>query len=262
VLDISVEIGLGMAAWLVALLIPFRHAVARAEIGWDVLGAVCSYVFASYAELPLDAGIDWAGNYLGRWPEAIDSAPWWLTVPSYVFAADCGAYWAHRALHARCLWPTHAWHHAPRQLYWISGLRGSPIHILVLLTPYWVAFMLFPVPQAGLIGAALLVMDTGNQHLIHSNIKIPFTRHVEWVFVTPRFHFVHHNRRPEIANSNYGFIFSFWDRLFGSYTDPDSVSVDSELGLDYEISNWRLLLGLPAGRKDPYAGASTSQSAS
>jgi sterol desaturase/sphingolipid hydroxylase (fatty acid hydroxylase superfamily) len=248
-LDMSVDLGLGTAAWLVAWLIPFRTLTAQAELGWDVLGLICTYVFATFAEVPLDALLEWGNGPLVAWTDRTGTAPWWVIVPTFVLVADCGAYWAHRALHCRWLWSTHAWHHAPKNLYWIAGLRGSPIHILVLLAPYWLAFMLFPVPQAGLIGAALLVLDTGNQHLIHSNIHVPFARHVEWVFVTPRFHFVHHNRQPEIANSNFGFVFSFWDRLFGTYTDPDHVPVDAELGIDYEISNWRLLIGLPPPRR-------------
>lgn len=248
-IDLSVEIGLGVAAWLIALLIPFRHFAVRAQWSWDAFGAVCSYAFAWYAEIPLDAMIDGGEEFLTGWSAWTDSAPWWIVVPAYVLAADFGAYWAHRALHARWLWPTHAWHHAPKNLNWVAGLRGSPIHTLVLLTPYWLAFMLFPAPQAGLIAGVLLVLDTGNQHLIHSNIAIPFAAAIERFLVTPRFHFVHHNRRPEIANSNYGFIFSFWDRLFGTYTDPDTVPADAELGIDYEISNWRLLLGIPAPRR-------------
>jgi sterol desaturase/sphingolipid hydroxylase (fatty acid hydroxylase superfamily) len=66
--------------------------------------------------------------------------------------------------------------------------------------------------------------------------------------VTPRFHFVHHSTNRSIANSNYGFIFSVWDRLFGTYTDPAVVPPDDSLGLGYEISSWRLVLGLPPPR--------------
>jgi hypothetical protein len=35
---------------------------------------------------------------------------------------------------------------------------------------------------------------------------------------------------------------------FGTYTDPDTVPRDDRLGLDYEATKWRLLLGLPARR--------------
>jgi len=247
-LDFAIEYGLGVAIWLVALIVPFRRFSSRPEIAWDVSGAVSAHAFAVLAIMLLGTATDWAYAFTERWSQAIEAGPSWLAVLSYLVAADFGAYWAHRVLHTPWLWPTHAWHHSPKYLYWLSGLRGSPVHVIVLLTPYFVALMLFPLPEAAIVGGAFAVLDAGNQHLIHSNVKIPYVRQVERVLVTPRYHFVHHNSNIEIANSNYGFIFSVWDRLFGTYTDPDAVPVDADLGLSYEISNWRLLLGVPARR--------------
>jgi hypothetical protein len=68
------------------------------------------------------------------------------------------------------------------------------------------------------------------------------------VLVTPRLHFVHHSAKAHVANSNYGFIFSVWDRVFGTYTDPATIPLDDPLGLGYEVSGWRLMLGLPPPR--------------
>ena len=67
--------------------------------------------------------------------------------------------------------------------------------------------------------------------------------------MTPRFHFVHHSARQHVANSNYGFIFSLWDRMFGTFNDPANVASNDPLGLGYEISGWRLMVGLPAARR-------------
>jgi hypothetical protein len=44
---------------------------------------------------------------------------------------------------------------------------------------------------------------------------------------------------------------SRWDRLFGTYTDPDTVPASDPLGLNYEASRWRMGLGIPAQRA-PY----------
>jgi hypothetical protein len=73
------------------------------------------------------------------------------------------------------------------------------------------------------------------------------------LLVTPRFHFVHHSAKQHVANSNYGFVFSAWDRIFGTYTDPGTVPRDDPLGLGYEISGWRLVLGLPPPANDSAA---------
>lgn len=243
--EATISAGLGAAVWLLSLVRPLRTFQARPELGWDLVAVVGASVFTWLAVRLLDPLTDWASLFIERWYEATDAASLWLIVPCYVALADLGAYWAHRAMHTRWLWPTHAWHHSARHLNWLAGLRGSPIHFLVLAIPYFLAFMLFPLPETALAGSALLALDAGNQHLIHSNLRLPFVRQLERVFVTPRFHFVHHNANIEIANSNYGFIFSFWDRLFRTYHDPATVPADAALGLAYEAAHWRLLLGVP-----------------
>ena len=100
-------------------------------------------------------------------------------------------------------------------------------------------------PDAALISGVLLFEDVSNQHYLHSNLRCPFAQQLEHVFVTPRYHFVHHSAIPHVANSNYGFIFSLWDRLFGTFTDPATIAPDDALGLGYDVSGWRLALGLP-----------------
>jgi sterol desaturase/sphingolipid hydroxylase (fatty acid hydroxylase superfamily) len=83
------------------------------------------------------------------------------------------------------------------------------------------------------------------QHYTHSNVRIPFARYLELVFVTPRYHFVHHSIDRHLSNSNFGFLFSLWDRILGTYTDPGTIREDEPLGLDYSNAKWRLLIGIP-----------------
>jgi sterol desaturase/sphingolipid hydroxylase (fatty acid hydroxylase superfamily) len=241
----AIEVALGLAIGLLALAIPFRRFATRPRLAADIAAAIAVTIFAIVVESMLDVPVDFATARLGDWYESIGNVSWWILIPAYIVLADFGAYWAHRALHTRWLWPTHAWHHSPKHLYWLSGLRGSPIHLLVLFAPYYVAFLIFPTPDAAIVSGAILVLDVSNQHYIHSNLKLPCARQLEWLFVTPRFHFVHHSAELSVANRNYGFIFSVWDRLFGTYLDPARVPLDDPLGLSYEISGWRLVLGLP-----------------
>jgi sterol desaturase/sphingolipid hydroxylase (fatty acid hydroxylase superfamily) len=254
VLEITIDALTGIVAWLLALAFPMRRFAARPEIGWDLLAVIVSVSFAVVAGLLFDPLTDWISTWLDAWYALIETAPWWVIAPSYVVLADFGAYWAHRALHTRTLWHTHAWHHSPRYLYWLSGLRGSPLHVIILVAPYFLAFMVFPVEEAVIAVIALAILDGGNQNLIHSNVKLPLPRLLERVLVTPRYHFVHHNAQIEIANSNFGFLLSIWDRTFGTYTDPETVPVDAPLGLSYAIDNWRLAVGLPASRAAPVSG--------
>jgi sterol desaturase/sphingolipid hydroxylase (fatty acid hydroxylase superfamily) len=251
---VAIDAGLGIAIGLLALALPFRRLQGHTQVGADLLAWMLVVLFALLVESLLDVPAGLVTARLSGWHESIDAAPWWLVVPAYVVLADFGAYWAHRALHTRWLWPTHAWHHSPKYLYWLAGLRGSPIHLLVLFAPYYLAFIVLPVHDAALASSILLVLDVSNQHYIHSNLKLPYAQHLERIFVTPRFHFVHHSAIARFANSNYGFVFSVWDRLFGTFTDPATIPPDDALGLGYEVSGWRLALGLPPRKSRP-AGA-------
>lgn|GEM_PF-1817629 len=70
-----------------------------------------------------------------------------------------------------------------------------------------------------------------------------------WLFVTPDMHRIHHFSRREETDSNYGNLFSGWDRLFCCYVDePQGGQTGFDLGLsDYRepqrLSLWGLLKG-------------------
>jgi sterol desaturase/sphingolipid hydroxylase (fatty acid hydroxylase superfamily) len=246
-LEVAVTVGIGLVCWYLAAVIPFRKFASPARLVWDVAAAVCTSLFGVLAAVVLDRASNWELPF-ERWYELVEAAPWWIVIPAYILLADLGAYWAHRALHMRWLWPTHAWHHSSQNLYWLSGLRASPVHILILTFPYYVAYMVFPLPESAAVAVAALVVNTIVQHLIHSNIRVPCARALERLLITPRFHFVHHDVDPAKGNTNFGLMFSLWDRWFGTYTDPDTLAADRPLGLGHEVSYWRLLLGLPAAR--------------
>jgi sterol desaturase/sphingolipid hydroxylase (fatty acid hydroxylase superfamily) len=255
------DLGIAAPIWLLALIIPFRHLSARVEVGWDVVGYVGTIVFSWPIVLGLeDPFLDWIMPRLDFWYESYNRLPLWTALLLYVVVSDFASYWAHRLLHGRLLWDTHAWHHSPKYLYVLSGSRAGPIHILVLIAPTTLAYLVFPYPTAHYYALAHGAFQVANQHYIHSNLWVPFAKYLEFVLVTPRFHFVHHSRTRAYCDSNYGFIFSVWDRLFGTYTDPDRVPRDEPLGLNYEISNVRALFGLPPPRR-PASGASGSAQA-
>jgi sterol desaturase/sphingolipid hydroxylase (fatty acid hydroxylase superfamily) len=53
----------------------------------------------------------------------------------------------------------------------------------------------------------------------HSNLRLPtvLERRLRLVIVTPPMHWIHHSRRLAEHNTNYGTMFSGWDRWFGTY---------------------------------------------
>lgn len=249
--NITGDLAIGAAFWLLALALPFRALASKAEIRWDVIGYIGSMASAIAIVRGIEAPLlDWTDSAFGAWYGAYGHLPWWVALLVYIVVADFGVYWAHRLLHSRRLWDAHAWHHSPSYLYFLSGTRAAPLHIVVLIAPYTLAYVLLPYPEFESVALAHAAFGVANQHYIHSNLRFPFARRLEYVFVTPRMHFVHHSRMRARSDSNYGSIFSIWDRLFGTYTDPERVPADDALGLNYEISPRRAFLGLPPRRAD------------
>lgn len=247
--DLTFDLVLGGSIWAVALVLPFRSLAANKEIGWDLIGYFGSAVFGTILVILLeDPFLDWSDGQIPELHAAIDGYPWLTVLLLNLIVSDFGAYWAHRLLHTRYLWDTHAWHHSPKYLYFISGSRGSPLHLLVLGAPYTLTYVIFPIPIATFVTLLNAAIQVGNQHFIHSNLWVPFARHLEYVLVTPRFHFIHHSRNRAYSDSNYGFMFSVWDRWFGTFTDPSTFPSDEPLGLSYEVSYTRAFLGLPPSR--------------
>jgi sterol desaturase/sphingolipid hydroxylase (fatty acid hydroxylase superfamily) len=55
--------------------------------------------------------------------------------------------------------------------------------------------------------------------LTHFKILLPekWNKIVSYLIVTPNFHRIHHSLDMKEGNSNFGIVFPFWDKLFGTY---------------------------------------------
>ena len=55
-------------------------------------------------------------------------------------------------------------------------------------------------------------------------------RLARWLVVTPQMHEIHHSVERAETDSNFGFNLPWWDRLFGTYVNPQSLEKDFALG--------------------------------
>lgn len=172
-------------------------------------------------------------------------------VLAYLIVTDFLGYWAHRLMHTAAVWRIHALHHSARSLNWFSGMRGSPLHMLLVLAPGVLVASVFLLTESRSAFFILLFIEMASQHLTHSNVRLPFARQLEWLLVTPRMHFIHHHREARYGNSNYGFYFSIWDHLFGTYIDADDVPDKGPLGLVENYTRTSLFLGLKLTEEAP-----------
>ncbi|EKF20143.1 sterol desaturase family protein [Nitratireductor pacificus] len=154
------------------------------------------------------------------------------------------------------LWRIHRMHHADNGFDVTTGLRFHPLEIL--LSMLWKAGIVV------LLGAPVLavlifeIVLNGSSMFNHSNVDLPrkVDRVLRHVLVTPDMHRVHHSTIPRETDSNYGFNFPFWDRLFGTYIDAPRLGHRAmEIGLsDYRGAltarlGWMLLLPFRALRR-------------
>jgi sterol desaturase/sphingolipid hydroxylase (fatty acid hydroxylase superfamily) len=161
----------------------------------------------------------------------------------FLVVSDLGYYWAHRLMHTRPLWRTHQWHHSPKYMYWLAGGRATLPHQFLVLFPY---VLLAPItyPSPWWVYTLLTIYIYLVVDWMHLNVTWG-GRVLEWVFVTPRFHHIHHSTDPGHYNFNMGNIFTFWDRLFGTYLDPAALkNKPTTFGIDDAPGAVRLIAGV------------------
>ncbi len=167
----------------------------------------------------------------------------------YLLLSDFLVYFSHRLAHSRYFWSAHALHHAPLHVNWITGMFGSPGHYLLIMVPYTLAagFVLTHMTQELIF--TLLLIEIFYQNFIHTNIRLPFSKYLEYIIVTPRVHMGHHHDIAAHNRSNFGLMFTFWDRLFGTYTNPENYSGHEKFGIGYSPNKFALLLGFFASKE-------------
>ncbi len=147
-----------------------------------------------------------------------------------IFIVDFIIYWIHRSQHRfGVMWRTHAWHHSIEEMYWFSGFRTSFFHSLLNNIPQVIIpisiFQLSPA-EAG-IGYSIGIFI---QFVEHTNWRLSFGP-LNWLLVTPDYHRIHHTATPPYGKNLAG-TFRIWDKMFGTYVDPDKVDRNFALGLN------------------------------
>ena len=130
------------------------------------------------------------------------------------------------------LWRIHRMHHADNGFDVTTGLRFHPFEIL--LSMVWKAAVVVALGAPVLSVLLFEIVLNGTSMFNHSNVKIPLglDRLLRFFVVTPDMHRVHHSTIRRETDSNYGFNFPFWDRLFGTYiAQPKLGHEDMNIGL-------------------------------
>lgn len=170
---------------------------------------------------------DWvvANNFgLLNW---LPEMPLWIYIVLGVFFMDFfGAYLPHYIEHkVKPLWMVHLVHHSDHNVDTTTANRHHPLESVIRF--------IFTLLGVFIIGAPIgIVMLYQSMSLVatqftHANIKLSkkVDKTLSYVLVSPDMHKVHHHYMLPYTDSNYGNIFSIWDRLLGTYMELDREKI-------------------------------------
>jgi sterol desaturase/sphingolipid hydroxylase (fatty acid hydroxylase superfamily) len=211
--------------------------------------------------------------------------PTWWSYILCMIAIDFFRYWAHRVAHEqRMWWATHVTHHNSEQYNFTVSFRLSWTQHLKIVFFIPVALMGFH-PVVFFIANQIEVLY---QFWIHTELIKKLPRPIEYIFVTPSHHRVHHGTNDKYLDKNYGSTLIIWDRMFGTFQGEEEKA---NYGILTQINSynpvwlvfhewvdifkdmatyrtpkawWRILFGGPnmTMDKDFYYGGKKEQSAS
>ena len=160
----------------------------------------------------------------------------WVWVFAF-FLYDFCYYWAHRIGHERnVFWAAHVVHHQSEDYNLTTALRQTSTGFIL----GWIFFL--PMALLGIPPLVLLTVGALNllyQFWVHTR-HVPKLGWLEWIFITPSNHRVHHAQNPIYMDRNYGGVFIIWDRLLGTFQEE----LDEEpvvFGVTTPLASWNPL---------------------
>ncbi len=178
----------------------------------------------------------------------------------YLVVFDFFDYWIHRGQHAfEWWWNLHSLHHSQRHMTMWSDNRNHLLDDLVRDGLVVLLGQLIGVGPGQFV--ALVAVAQLSESLQHANVRLHFGRIGERLWISPRFHRLHHSiglgherkpngellrdgRSPAMGGHNFGVLLPWWDMLFHTANfelrrfDPTGVRDQVEQGRDYGRGFW------------------------
>lgn len=186
------------------------------------------------------------------WPGVTDAA--WVSLAIYLVVFDFADYWIHRGQHGiEWWWRLHALHHSQRQMTMWSDNRNHLLDDLIRDSLLVVLGQLIGVGPGQFV--AIVAITQLSESLQHANLRLSFGRVGERLWISPRFHRLHHSigighesgpeipvkwgrgaaglppgvsnpsggsaaqgvtRTARLGGHNFGVLLPWWDMLFGT----------------------------------------------
>jgi sterol desaturase/sphingolipid hydroxylase (fatty acid hydroxylase superfamily) len=165
-----------------------------------------------------------------------------------VIVLDFTSYFIHRFIHkSKIIWRFHRVHHSEMEMDSSTSFKFHPLEAVILFPAILAEIGLMGISFPAIVLYNVIILPIF--FILHSNLRYP-----KWVetifspvFATPEFHRVHHSDEQKYTDSNFGDIFSIWDRLFGTFQKVDSKNIDFGLKeyRDKKTQSFWYMIGAP-----------------
>jgi sterol desaturase/sphingolipid hydroxylase (fatty acid hydroxylase superfamily) len=169
---------------------------------------------------------DWADSNNFGLLQMVEMPLWLFTIVGLLILDLVGAYFIHWLEHRiKVMWRFHLVHHSDTYVDTTTANRHHPgesvfravftiLGVVLLGAPMWLV-MLYQAASAFL------------SQFNHADIRLSkrVDDAISWILVSPNMHKVHHHYVLPYTDSNFGNIFSVWDRLFGTYMTLDADKI-------------------------------------
>jgi sterol desaturase/sphingolipid hydroxylase (fatty acid hydroxylase superfamily) len=147
----------------------------------------------------------------------------WKAVLAFLLL-DLIFYFWHKACHDfDCLWMFHKVHHNDPYLNVSTAFRIHIVELLIITVVKAVYIIVLGVNET-----MILTNETLSTLFVifhHTNISFRSEKYWGQLIIVPYLHRVHHSTERNEHDSNYGMVFSIWDRLFGTLIEREPVKI-------------------------------------
>ncbi len=232
-----------------------RHALRNIAI------AICTSLFAVSGNFFLVGVAAWTQvHHLGLL-NSFDT-PWALRFAVALVGLDFFEWIRHR-LHHRIpfLWRLHRVHHTDPHVDTTTSVRGHPFESLIAYSYFSLLVLVLGIDPLALALRSMIAAVALAWHHADFKLHAGLDRVIALVTPTPRTHRMHHSRDVQFTDSNYGTLFTWWDRALGTFT-PGDHHEPNRTGLDgFDSPEAQSLVGvLTSPLKEPAVAPETAKS--
>lgn len=182
------------------------------------------------------------------WPGVSDNA--WVSFAIYLVVLDFVGYGIHRAQHQfDWWWQLHALHHSQRQMTMWTDNRNHVLDSLMSSAVVALVAQLIGIAPGQFV--AVVAFTQLCENFQHANVRLWFGRIGERLWVSPRFHRIHHSigigheshGHHTLGGHNFGVLLPWWDMVFKTADfslryEATGIRDQVEAGVDYGNGFW------------------------